>query len=80
LVIDAALKHAPAGSEGAVAAFKIAVAAGQNAFESVQASTKTAVAAAEKNFAAATDMAVKAYASGQVILNLPSSPGRIVST
>ena len=61
--LDAALKHAPAGSEGAVAAFKSAVAAGQNAFESAQASTKTAVAAAEKNFAAATDMAVKATKS-----------------
>jgi len=61
--IDSALKHAPAGSESAVAAFKSAMTSGQNAFDNAQASAKTAVAAVEKNLAAATDMAVKATKS-----------------
>jgi phasin family protein len=58
--IDAAMKHAPAGSEAAVAAFKSALAAGQNALDTAQASAKTAAQTVEKNIAAATDMAVKA--------------------
>jgi phasin family protein len=61
--IDAAMKHAPAGSETAVAAFKSALTASQNAFETAQASAKTAVATVEKNFAAATEMATKATKS-----------------
>jgi phasin family protein len=57
--LDSALKLAPAGSEGAVAAFKSAMAAGQKALETAQASAKQAVAAAEQNVAAATDAVVK---------------------
>ena len=57
--IEAALKHAPAGSEGAVAAFKSAITTGQAALETAQAQAKQAVDAAGKNFATATDMAVK---------------------
>ncbi|CAD5369661.1 Phasin_2 domain-containing protein [Rubrivivax sp. A210] len=58
--IEAALKHAPAGSEQAVAAFKQAMSTGQAAMETAQAQAKQAVEAAGKNFAAATDAAVKA--------------------
>lgn len=61
--IEAAMKHAPAGSEGAVAAFKNAMTTGQAAMESAQAQTKQAVDAAGKNFATAADMAVKASKS-----------------
>ena len=61
--IEAAMKHAPAGSEGAVAAFKNAMSTGQAAMESVQAQAKQAVDVAGKNFATATEMAVKASKS-----------------
>jgi phasin family protein len=62
--IEAALKHAPAGSEGAVAAFKNAMTTGQAAMETAQAQAKQAVDAAGKSFTAATEMAVKAAKSG----------------
>jgi phasin family protein len=58
--IDATMKHAPAGSEGAVAAFKSAVSAGQHALETAQANAKAAASAVEKNLAAVTDAATKA--------------------
>jgi phasin family protein len=58
--IDAALKNAPAGSEQAVAFFKQAVTAGNNAVESVQKAVKQAVDLAETNLQAVTDTAVKA--------------------
>ena len=52
-VLENLTKNAPAGSETAVAAFKNALTAGQNAFESVQAQTKKAVETAQTNFTAA---------------------------
>ena len=58
--IEAAMKNAPAGSEGAVAAFKNALTTGQAAFETAQTQAKQAVDAAGKSFAAASDMAIKA--------------------
>ena len=58
--IDAALKNAPAGSESAVAFFKQAVTAGNNAVESVQKAVKQAADLAETNLQAVTDTAVKA--------------------
>ena len=58
--IEAAMKHAPTGSEGAVAAFKNALTTGQTALATAQAQAKQAVETAGKGFAAATDMAVKA--------------------
>lgn len=58
--IEAALKNAPAGSEGAVAAFKNALTTGQTALATVQAQAKQAVETAGKGFATATEMAVKA--------------------
>ncbi|WP_088282306.1 phasin family protein [Ideonella sp. A 288] len=61
--IEAAMKHAPAGSETAVAAFKNALATSQTAVATAQAQAKQAVETAGKSFAAATDMAVKASKS-----------------
>jgi phasin family protein len=57
--IDAALKNAPAGSEQAVAFFKQAVTASNNAVESVQKAVKQATDLAEANLQAVTDSAVK---------------------
>jgi phasin family protein len=48
--VDAAAKNAPAGSESAVAVFKSAVSAANNALESVQKAVKQATDAAEANF------------------------------
>ena len=59
-VVDNAAKNAPAGSETAVAVFKSAVAAGNNALESVQKAVKQAAEVAEANFAAVTTQAVNA--------------------
>ncbi len=49
-LVDSAAKNAPAGSETAVAALKSAVAAANNAFESVQKAVKQAGDMAEANF------------------------------
>src|SRR3954466_11597244 len=59
-VVDNASKNAPAGSETAVAVFKSAVAAGNNALESVQKAVKQATEVAEANFNAVTTQAVNA--------------------
>ena len=55
-LVDSATKNAPAGSETAVAVMKSAVAAANNAFESMQKAVKQATDMAETNFntAAAT--------------------------
>jgi len=58
--MDAALKNAPAGSESAVAMFKQAVSAGNNAMESVQKAVKQAADVAQSNLHAVADTAVKA--------------------
>jgi phasin family protein len=58
--IEAAMKNAPAGSEGAVSAFKNAMSTGQAALATAQSQAKQVVEAAGKQFASATDMAVKA--------------------
>ncbi|MES2880329.1 MAG: phasin family protein [Pseudomonadota bacterium] len=55
--LDTLTKNAPAGSESAVAAFKNALTAGQNAFESAQAQAKKAVETAQANFTAAATQA-----------------------
>ena len=52
-VLENLTKNVPAGSETAVGAFKNAMAAGQNAFESAQNQTKKAIESAQTNFAAA---------------------------
>jgi phasin family protein len=59
-VVDNAAKNAPAGSETAVAVFKSAVAAGNNALESVQKAVKQATDVAEANFNAVANQAVNA--------------------
>ena len=58
--VDTASKNAPAGSESAVAAFKTALAAGNNALESVQKAVKQASDMAQANFHAVADTATQA--------------------
>ena len=59
-VVDTAVKNAPAGTENAVALVKSAVAAANNAYESVHKAAKQAAEVAEANFTAITNTAVKA--------------------
>lgn len=59
-LIDSAAKNAPAGSETAVTMMKSAVAAANNAFESVQKAVKQASDVAEANFNAVSTQAVAA--------------------
>jgi len=59
-LVDTAAKNAPAGTENAVALVKTAVAAANNAFESVHKASKQAAEVAEANFQAMTSTAVKA--------------------
>ncbi len=56
-MIESAAKNAPAGSETAVAVMKSAVAAANNALESVQKAVKQATDVAEANFAAVANTA-----------------------
>jgi phasin family protein len=60
LALQAALFQPLAGSETAVAVFKSAVAAGNNALESVQKAVKQASDVAEANFNAVANQAVNA--------------------
>ena len=62
-LVDNAAKNAPAGSETAVAVMKSAVAAANNAFESVQKAVKQASDVAEANFNAVTTTATNAAKS-----------------
>jgi phasin family protein len=62
-VVDNAVKNAPAGTENAVALVKSAVAAANNAFESVQKAGKQAVEVADANFQAMSSSAVRATKS-----------------
>ncbi len=59
-LVDSAAKNAPAGTENAVALVRSAVAAANNAFESVQKASKQAVDVADANIQAMTNTAVKA--------------------
>jgi phasin family protein len=59
-LVDGAAKNAPAGSETAMAVMKSAVAAANNAFESVQKAVKQATDMAEANFNAVSNTAVSA--------------------
>ena len=59
-LVDGASKNAPAGSETAMAVMKSAVAAANNAFESVQKAVKQATDMAEANFTAVSNTAVNA--------------------
>ena len=62
-VVDNAVKNAPAGTENAVALVKSAVAAANNAFESVQKAGKQAAEVADANFQAMSQTAVRATKS-----------------
>jgi phasin family protein len=62
-LVDSASKNAPAGTENAVALVRSAVAAANNAFESVQKAAKQAADVADANFQAITQTAVKATAA-----------------
>jgi phasin family protein len=62
-LVDTATKNAPAGSENAVALVKSAMAAANNAYESVHKAAKQAADVAEANFSAITTQAVKATAA-----------------
>ena len=59
-LVDTASKNAPAGTENAVALMRSAVAAANNAFESVQKAAKQATDITEANIQAMTNTAVKA--------------------
>jgi len=59
-VVDNAVKNAPAGTENAVVLVKSAVAAANNAFDTVHKAAKQAADVAEANFQAITNTAVKA--------------------
>lgn len=63
-IVDNAAKNAPAGTETAVAVFKSAVAAANNALESVQKAVKQAAEVAEANFNAVANTAVNAAKTG----------------
>ncbi len=62
-LVDTAAKNAPAGSETAVAVMKSAVAAANNALESVQKAVKQATEVAETNFNTVAANAVNATKS-----------------
>lgn len=62
-LVDSASKNAPAGSETAVAMMKSAVAAANNAYESVQKAVKQASDVAETNFNAVSNQALAAAKS-----------------
>ena len=64
-MLDNAAKNSPAGSDAAVAAFKTAVAAGNNALESVQKAVKQAAEVAEANYKSLTESALNATASAK---------------
>lgn len=59
-LVDGAVKNAPAGTEGAASFVKSAVAAANNAMESVQKVAKQAADVAEANFQAMSSAVVKA--------------------
>jgi hypothetical protein len=58
-MLHSATANAPAGSEAAVAAFKTAVAAGNNALESVQKAVRQATEMADANVQAMASQATK---------------------
>lgn len=64
-LVDSASKNAPAGSETAVAVMKSAVAAANNAYESVQKAVKQASDVAEANFNAVQTQALAAAKTAQ---------------
>ena len=66
-LVDSATKNAPAGTETAVAVMKSAVAAANNAFESMQKAVKQATDMAETNFKTAASTAMNATKSAAAV-------------
>ena len=62
-VVENLAKNAPAGTESAVAAFKNALSASQQAIDSAKGSAKKAAEMAEANFTSLTNQAVKVASS-----------------
>ena len=62
--VDNVIKNAPAGTESAVSLVKSAIAAANNAYESVQKAAKQAADIADANFQAVSNTAVKATQAG----------------
>jgi hypothetical protein len=58
--VDGAIKNAPAGTESAVSLVKSAIAAANNAYESVQKAAKQAAEIADANIQAVSNTAAKA--------------------
>ncbi len=58
-VLDKASRNAPAGTEGAIAAARSAIAASNSAYENISKATRQLVEMAESNLAAATSATVK---------------------
>lgn len=71
-LIDFAAKNAPAGSEGAVAALKSAVAAANTAYDTFAKAAKQAVDFAESNITAATSATMKAAAAANDSVKAPA--------
>jgi len=63
--VDSAIKNAPAGTESAVSLVKSAIAAANNAYESVQKAAKQAAEIADANIQAVTATAAKASAKSK---------------
>ena len=72
--VDDAARNAPAGSESAVALVKSAVAAANNAYDSVNKAAKQAADVAEANFQALTTGAMKATQQAANAVK-PAAPG-----
>lgn len=70
-VVDTAVKNAPAGTENAVVLVKSAVAAANNAFDTVQKAAKQAADVAEANIQAMTSTAVKATEAAAANVKAP---------
>jgi phasin family protein len=64
VIVDAAVKNAPAGTENGVALIKSAIAAATNAIETAKKAAKQAGEVAEANFQMATKQAVRAVQTG----------------
>jgi phasin family protein len=64
-LVDTAVKNAPAGTENGVALVKSAVAAANNAIETVQKAAKQAAEVAEANFNAMSTTAARASTKGK---------------
>ncbi|MBU6224802.1 MAG: TIGR01841 family phasin [Burkholderiales bacterium] len=75
-LVDNAAKNAPAGTEAAVAVFKTAVAAGNNALETVQKAVKQASEVAESNYKTMSANALNAASATSTASRKPAAKKR----